>query len=264
MEYAGRNYNGRDTWECICDCGTQSVVVGKYLRNGKTNGCNGCKPGHPMIADLSGKTFGKWLVLGLSGIPQMEWLCVCECGTQRPVHTTSLTSGRSVSCGCFRREVNTINSTKHGHGGTWKHGGQTKTYKSWKGMLERCNNPKHISFKSYGGRGIVVCDRWKDFTNFLDDMGERQDGTEIDRIDNSGNYEPNNCRWTTRIVNSRNTRRNRYITVNGETLTLTEWNRRMGSLGNAVGHRIDIGGWSETDAVTIPLRSNNHYKRHIP
>lgn len=95
-------------------------------------------------------------------------------------------------------------------------------------MIGRCFKKKNHKYPDYGGRGITVCDRWLDFTAFYDDMGERPKGMTIERIDNGGNYEPDNCRWATPKEQANNTRRNRRITFNGETLNLTAWAERLG------------------------------------
>lgn len=143
--------------------------------------------------DLTGTKFGKltaqWPV-GINGTHKC-WLCLCECGNLRIVTSSNLKSGTSTSCGC-----------RFGNWGYERHG-QTKrgnvppTYKSWANMVKRCTNTKSISYCDYGGRGITICERWKDYSNFLLDMGPRPDGMTLDRINNEGNYEPSNCCWST-------------------------------------------------------------------
>jgi hypothetical protein len=155
--------------------------------------------------DLTGRRFGRWVVLGnpTSDGKRLYWLCRCDCGIERVVASNNLCSGGSVSCGCWQRKVVTR------HGNTSVHG-KTPEYRVWSGMRCRCTNPRSNRFASYGGRGIVVCERWQVFENFLEDMGPRPSPRHsIDRINNNGNYEPSNCRWATPSEQSRNQRSTR-------------------------------------------------------
>lgn len=145
--------------------------------------------------DLEGQRIGRWTVGHLSesrnGMPY--WSCTCDCGTVRDVSRTTLLDKRNAikSCGCWRSERIASKNTTHGLYGT-------PTYESWQSMLTRCENPNHREFKYWGGRGILICERWHSFEIFLADMGERPDGCTIDRYpNNDGNYEPGNCRWAT-------------------------------------------------------------------
>jgi hypothetical protein len=107
-------------------------------------------------------------------------------------------------------------------------GSKTRTYRIWQSMVKRCHDPKSMKFKSYGGRGITVCERWRTFTNFLADMGECPIGMSLDRRDNNLSYSKENCRWATVGQQARNTSRSRLITYNGETLCLRDWERCLG------------------------------------
>lgn len=135
----------------------------------------------------------------------------------------------------------------HGHTA----GKQSPTYKIWHNMKDRCLNSNNTFFHCYGGRGITVCERWMRFENFLADMGERPEGLSIGRIDNNGNYEPGNCRWETAEQQSNNTRRTVYLTAFGQTLTLTEWSKRLNLDRNMVRSRL-MYGWTHEDALTKP------------
>ena len=105
----------------------------------------------------------------------------------------------------------------------------SRVYWSWKSMKARCYNPNRTHYRHYGGRGIKVCDRWlESFENFYEDMGDCPPGLSIDRIDNDGDYTPENCRWATSMEQTNNTSRNRRVTVDGETMTITQWARRLG------------------------------------
>jgi hypothetical protein len=137
------------------------------------------------------------------------WLCQCDCGQKISVTSNHLRTGHTQSCGCLRVEALAFNRLKqdnlvHGHAGRNQ---MTRAYRIWSGMLQRCTNANNKAFKWYGGRGITVCDDWLKFENFLADMGEPPEGRSIDRIDNDGNYEPDNCRWATRMEQSASQRR---------------------------------------------------------
>lgn len=144
-------------------------------------------------------------------------------------------------------------------GANWRHGwSKSRVYATWCAIRARCENPKNPSFPSYGGRGIYVCERWKSFENFLQDMGDRPTPKHsIDRIDNDGPYSPENCRWVGSVREQRrNCRDNRILILNGESLILAEWARRTGIDSETISMRIDDLGWSEEKALTTPLRGN--------
>lgn len=122
-------------------------------------------------------------------------------------------------------------------------------------MIERCDRPANKRFHRYGGRGITVCERWREsFENFLADMGRRPPGTTIDRIDNDGNYEPGNCRWATRREQRLNSSQNHFLSFRGETLPLCVWAERLGLPTYVIRARLNRLGWSVEDALTQPTR----------
>lgn len=127
----------------------------------------------------------------------------------------------------------------------------TRTYNSWRHMRERCHNEHCRQFRYYGGRGITICARWGSFENFLADMGERPEGTSLDRINNDGNYEPNNCRWATQTQQTKNSRRARNITFRGVTRCIGEWGEHLGLTRNAIQLRLK-SGWSLDKALSTP------------
>jgi hypothetical protein len=147
---------------------------------------------------LIGKQFGRLTVLARAhtSCEQIYWTCICECETICIVCGSNLRSGHTQSCGCFRIDTNVERLTTHGHA---RKSGKSVEYTAWQNMMKRCYYPKHNRFKHYGGRGIYVCVRWHVFENFLEDMGLKPDGDlSIERKENDGHYNLDNCTWATR------------------------------------------------------------------
>lgn len=169
------------------------------------------KLGSKRRPDLSGSKFGRLTVSGVGPMKgkRQSWLCVCDCGQASTATTSDLRYGSVQSCGCLLKGPTAAN-TKHYH--QPREVGPSRTYNSWRGMIERCSNEDHISYENYGGRGISVCKEWKEFDKFIADMGERPVGMTIDRIDTDGNYEPTNCKWSNNIE-QRHNRRDSKLTV---------------------------------------------------
>lgn len=178
------------------------------------------------VKDLIGQRFGKLVVLSRAENDKTKhtrWLCQCDCGNTKIVHGCSLKRGLTQSCGCLQKEIFGENARKihTTHGKT-----NTRLFNIWGRMKDRCYNEKHLHYKNYGGRGIIVCNEWKnDFQTFYDwaiNNGYFKNLT-LDRIDNNGNYEPNNCHWVTSKQQSRNKRNNHLITYKDKTYCIAEW-----------------------------------------
>ncbi len=178
------------------------------------------------------------------------WLCRCDCGNTVVVAPCRLLTGRTKSCGCFRKAGGMMAGLRHGKGYTLEAG-------IWRNMLYRCDNPGCRMYPKYGGRGVTVCDRWRGpdgLINFLADMGPRPSlQHSVDRYpDNDGPYSPDNCRWATRAQQLRNTRRNRFITFDGRTMVVADWARETGIDRGVIGERLKLG-WSVERALTVPV-----------
>lgn len=207
------------------------------------------------IHDLTGRPYGRLTVLGLSTYRgnskkgETFWICECDCGEIIDVRGTDLKKNHTKSCGCFRREnTGALNRT---HGLT-----NTRTYSIWLGILQRCNNVNNPDYHHYGGRGITVDPSWLVFEQFLSDMGEAPDSMTLDRRDNNLGYNKANCRWVTKIVQANNTRANRYVTYEGVTKTVAQWERHFGYSNGIIRGRLHLG-WSEEDALTTPMKKRS-------
>lgn len=157
--------------------------------------------------DISGQRFGRLVAHSITDRRDSSgvaiWTCRCDCGSVCDALSKDLRSGHKASCGCLKVEQGKRAAIRHGAA---SHSSRSPEYRSWQSMLTRCYNKKYHRFDRYGGRGITVCDRWREsFENFLTDMGSRSTGTSIDRFPNpNGNYEPSNCRWATRVQQRNN------------------------------------------------------------
>ena len=206
--------SGGYKWQCVCDCGRYTEVVGTSLLNGDTRSC-GCLAREvqaqtgmkskgrksPKMIDLTGQRFGLLTVIeraenAKNGV--IRWRCKCDCGKETITSTSHLRSGHTKSCGCLGLRHATEAKIKHGMSGT-------HLYNIFRMMHGRCEDPKNKAFPYYGGRGIKVCDEWTDFEIFKvwALSNDYEDGLSIDRIDPNGNYEPSNCEWVTRSENSK-------------------------------------------------------------
>lgn len=178
--------------------------------------------------DLSGMKFGRLTVLefAFNKSRRSYWKCKCECGNHKIIEGYKLKTGHTKSCGCLSRE----NFEKLKNMSIKHNLCNTRLYRAWINMKNRCYNKKLKEYKNYGGRGIKVCDEWKnDFLVFYKWSIENgySDDLTIDRIDVNGNYEPSNCRWTTIEIQANNKTNNHFITYNNQTLTINQWARKL-------------------------------------
>jgi hypothetical protein len=193
---------------------------------------------------MTGIKVGRLTVIQYAGTHPSSgaaWLCRCECGAEVVARGVEMRRGDKVSCGCY-------NKTQRTHGG-----GKHPLYQTWFKMWARCTDPSVLHSEHYLGRGILVCDRWKDPHAFYADMGSRPSPSHsLDRIDNDGNYEPNNCRWATKSEQGRNRRTTARVTYNGRTECIAEWGRIAGISEHAIASRLSAG-WSVERALTQPV-----------
>ena len=199
--------------------------------------------------DLTNKKFNRLTVLERAENQnnKIMWKCRCDCGNIVNVFSSNLLCNRTKSCGCLKDEKLIQRSTKHNQ----RH---TKLYEIWKSMKQRCLNPNNRGYKNYGGRGITICDEWiHDFQSFYEWSKKNgyNSNLSIDRIDNNGNYCPENCRWTDRHTQCNNTRVNHYINYNNETKTLADWVKTTKLSYSCVFTRLKKG-WSIDKALNTP------------
>lgn len=209
---------------------------------------------HPNFKDITGQIFGRLHVTTFHSRESRgmtRWTCLCECGNTTIVNGAALKSGATRSCGCYQKEWASTNRLTHGHS---KRTGETSEYGTWCKMKARCYNLKDRKFPSYGGRGIKICDRWLEYKNFYADMGRKPTLQHtIDRIDNDGNYAPENCRWATPKEQARNRRSNHIVTYNGKEMSLIEWEEHLNIRNHSLASRI-YKGWDIKRAFTQPYR----------
>ena len=196
------------------------------------------------MKDLTRKRFGRLVALkpvGKNTYGNYLWLCKCDCGNEHIVASGKLVQEKTKSCGCYSKEIHIKSLEKHGI----TTGGKPRTFIIWNGMKARCYNQKSISYKSYGARGIKVCDEWlgeKGFENFHNwsiKNGYKEE-FELDRIDNDGNYEPNNCRWISRQENREKQRNTRYFEIDGEKHSISKWCKILGISKSTAYKRVRI------------------------
>lgn len=175
--------------------------------------------------DLIDRDFGRLLVVAKSPSKGKNscWICRCECGNTKIIRADLLLKGVTTSCGCRAREVASALMRRHGMS-------KTPEYIAYQSMKSRCDDPNNVAYPSHGGRGISVCEMWQNsFENFYADMGPRPSKKHsLDRKNNDGNYEPDNCRWATASMQARNMSRNRMVTIDDVSFCVADWCDLMG------------------------------------
>lgn len=211
------------------------------------------------LIDLTGQRFGHLTVIELKGFDKYHesmWMCVCTCGKVVVVRGSALRSGHTVSCGCYRIQI-----LKQCHSNRLKrldNHSKTRLFSIWQKMRFRCENPKDRHYQLYGGRGIKVCEEWNSWENFYKwamESGYQEELT-IDRIDNDGDYMPQNCRWVSMKVQNNNKRSNITLTYNGYTRTVAQWSVIMGIGASTLYARKKLG-WSDEDILSIKPKYGN-------
>lgn len=236
-------------YECRCDCGKILIMKAYSLKNKCQKCCPDCKKLH--IEDISGQKFGRLTAIryvGQSKGKQTMWECKCDCGKTIIAQHQNIKNGHTSSCGCYNLECITKRNYTHGGGGT-------RLYRIWKDMLARCYKESHRGYKDYGGKGVYVCEEWKDnFVNFRDWSLNNgySDELSIDRIDSNKEYSPSNCRWATLIEQANNTSRNLRFTIDGRTETLANWCRIYNVPYARVHSRVYARKWDIVKALTHP------------
>lgn len=204
--------------------------------------------GDMRLINLAGRKYGRLTVLYKmpTNREKAMWLCRCECGNSRSVSGNNLRYGVTKSCGCLQPEMASKTHRKHGLS-------NSPEYRIWRGIIDRCVRQNSTVYRYYGGRGIKMCHRWRgSFLQFLADMGERPSTKHsVERIDNNGNYEPNNCRWATSAEQRRNSRNVRLIQHDGLLLCVPDWAKRIGISPSSLHGRLQAG-WSVEEAVICP------------
>lgn len=237
-DYVDRKGHKSPVWECKCDCGNTKNIYASKLKSGKVTDC-GCEDSTKRnekgqfvkgqgINDISGKKFGKLTVIRLDKIVNKKsyWYVKCECGNVKSVRSDTLK--KITSCGCDKKKQDLINLHVTNNHELTHH----PVYHIWSAMLNRCYSPKNTAYKDYGGRGITVCEEWKDIRNFAkwaDESGFVPDkNLSIERVDVNGNYCPENCIWIDKKLQARNKRNTIRFTIEGVEKSLSEWSEIYG------------------------------------
>lgn len=219
----------------------------------------------PRKLDLKGKRVGILTVVeyvGSNKEGRALWLCECDCGNTCVLPSTTLSRTMKTHCGCQTKKLMSKAATKRIEDrGMTAHGdSNSRLYRVFISMIDRCERKGHVQYANYGGRGIKVCEEWRhDYSAFREwalasgyDDGAAHGKCTIDRIDPDGDYSPTNCRFTSMVEQNNNKRNNRLVTIDGKTQSVTQWCRELGLNSKTVNSRIHMG-WEPVDALTKPI-----------
>jgi hypothetical protein len=254
IKRAENDPQNRARWYCKCDCGNKNLIIvrSQHLIKGSVKSC-GCLLNKR--EDLTGRKFNKLTVIepiNKDKKYEYKWKCLCDCGNYCIVSASSLKTGHTKSCGCLQGEHHCDSSHIEG---------RTRLYRIWTNIKQRCLNANNKAYKNYGQRGITICKEWEQsynsFKQWSLDNGYA-DNLSIDRIDVNGNYEPSNCRWVNFKTQANNTRVNKLITFNGETLTLAQWRDKMGFKRGVIEYRLQKG-WDIEKTLTTPVKQKKQH-----
>lgn len=204
--------------------------------------------------DITGEQYGLWTALEPSN-QSGKWKCQCVCGTIKDVYTSNLRSGKTHSCGCHAKSVNSARMSTHNES-------KSKLYGVWLAMRRRCYLKTTRDYENWGGRGIKVCDEWQSYEPFRDwaMTNGYQEGLTLDRKDNDKDYSPDNCRWVNRFVQSNNKRNNHFVEINGEIHTIAEWCRLRNIKKGAFQSRLKLG-WTGEKLLAPSKIGNNQFTK---
>lgn len=273
----GRKYTA---WRCKCDCGNEKVVQQVFLLHGaRSCGCDyskrrseSLKHKPKPVPNAVGERYGRLVIIEelprlilSTGKMARHMRCQCDCGKIVNVQYRYMKSLHTRSCGCWHDDAPLK------HGGSVKNGEYNRLYHVWCAMRNRCINPDDKSYANYGGRGIKICDEWVDnFPAFRDwalatgyDPKADTGVSTIDRIDNNGNYCPENCRWADREAQANNKRDTVKITHDGETLSISQWMRRGNTVCRSVFYNRVKNGWDLEEALFTPSKEWDYQKYHF-
>lgn len=208
------------------------------------------KKGYRKPQDLTGKRFRMFSVINRdleSKKKEVRWIVKCDCGKIISIRSSSLTSGKSISCGCYAKEMNTKKHRTHGMS-------KTRTYRAWQNMIDRCDNANSKSYNNYGKRGITASHEWHNFNTFYKDMGDKPKGLSLERKNNDMGYCKENCKWATPKEQMMNTRYNKILTLNGISLNISAWSEKLGINRSTLYNR-SRRNWTDARTLTFPVIS---------